>query len=139
MPSVLWLTDEGWLEVVQSLIRVIPLEDPLGPAVITLLLDECPLPTKVSGEQMHLSVAECQLFVLATPMSSLSGFNQSSKTDSGSGNGCSIQLQVMWGDLVSKCCKERSPKKDNLVHGEGTRDPLGFGCFSCHSLQLCDT
>uniref|UniRef100_A0A8B9N3N2 Ring finger and SPRY domain containing 1 n=1 Tax=Accipiter nisus TaxID=211598 RepID=A0A8B9N3N2_9AVES len=39
-------TDEGWLEVVQSLIRVIPLEDPLGPAVITLLLDECPLPTK---------------------------------------------------------------------------------------------
>jgi hypothetical protein len=40
--------DEGWLDVVQSLIRVIPLEDPLGPAVITLLLDECPLPTKVS-------------------------------------------------------------------------------------------
>lgn len=42
------LLDEGWLDVVQSLIRVIPLEDPLGPAVITLLLDECPLPTKVS-------------------------------------------------------------------------------------------
>uniref|UniRef100_A0A2K6EST9 Ring finger and SPRY domain containing 1 n=1 Tax=Propithecus coquereli TaxID=379532 RepID=A0A2K6EST9_PROCO len=40
------LVDEGWLDVVQSLIRVIPLEDPLGPAVITLLLDECPLPTK---------------------------------------------------------------------------------------------
>ena len=40
--------DDGWLEVVQSLIRVIPLDDPLGPAVITLLLDECPLPTKVS-------------------------------------------------------------------------------------------
>ncbi|KAG9475137.1 hypothetical protein GDO78_003544 [Eleutherodactylus coqui] len=39
-------TDNGWLDVVQSLIRVIPLEDPLGPAVITLLLDECPLPTK---------------------------------------------------------------------------------------------
>uniref|UniRef100_A0A8C7H2A6 Ring finger and SPRY domain containing 1 n=1 Tax=Oncorhynchus kisutch TaxID=8019 RepID=A0A8C7H2A6_ONCKI len=39
-------TDDGWLEVVQSLIRVIPLDDPLGPAVITLLLDECPLPTK---------------------------------------------------------------------------------------------
>lgn len=51
MTSVLWLTDEGWLEVVQSLIRVIPLEDPLGPAVITLLLDECPLPTKVSLER----------------------------------------------------------------------------------------
>ena len=42
------LPDDGWLEVVQSLIRVIPLDDPLGPAVITLLLDECPLPTKVS-------------------------------------------------------------------------------------------
>lgn len=42
------LLDDGWLEVVQSLIRVIPLDDPLGPAVITLLLDECPLPTKVS-------------------------------------------------------------------------------------------
>lgn len=42
-----FLSDDGWLEVVQSLIRVIPLDDPLGPAVITLLLDECPLPTKV--------------------------------------------------------------------------------------------
>ncbi|KAM4611202.1 RING finger and SPRY domain-containing protein 1, partial [Discoglossus pictus] len=52
-------TDEGWLEVVQSLIRVIPLEDPLGPAVITLLLDECPLPTKDAlqklTEKLHLS------------------------------------------------------------------------------------
>lgn len=66
--SVLWLTDEGWLEVVQSLIRVIPLEDPLGPAVITLLLDECPLPTKVSLKRMYLSVAEFQLFMVATPM-----------------------------------------------------------------------
>ncbi|XP_067905680.1 RING finger and SPRY domain-containing protein 1 isoform X2 [Heterodontus francisci] len=52
-------TDEGWLEVVQSLIRVIPLEDPLGPAVITLLLDECPLPTKDAlqklSEMLNLS------------------------------------------------------------------------------------
>lgn len=39
--------DQGWLNVVKSLIRVIPMEDPLGPAVIALLLDECPLPTKV--------------------------------------------------------------------------------------------
>ncbi|KAI0217888.1 RING finger and SPRY domain-containing protein 1 [Lamellibrachia satsuma] len=38
--------EAGWLAVVQSLISVIPMEDPLGPAVITLLLDECPLPTK---------------------------------------------------------------------------------------------
>lgn len=46
--------DDGWLEVVQSLIRVIPLDDPLGPAVITLLLDECPLPTKVSSYIVHI-------------------------------------------------------------------------------------
>lgn len=48
-PFLSCLLDDGWLEVVQSLIRVIPLDDPLGPAVITLLLDECPLPTKVRG------------------------------------------------------------------------------------------
>ena len=36
----------GWLHVVQSMIKVIPMEDPLGPATITLLLDDCPLPTK---------------------------------------------------------------------------------------------
>uniref|UniRef100_A0AAY4DLE2 RING finger and SPRY domain-containing protein 1 n=1 Tax=Denticeps clupeoides TaxID=299321 RepID=A0AAY4DLE2_9TELE len=54
-------TDDGWLEVVQSLIRVIPLDDPLGPAVITLLLDECPLPTKDAlqklSEMLNLSAA----------------------------------------------------------------------------------
>ncbi|XP_056382194.1 RING finger and SPRY domain-containing protein 1 isoform X1 [Hyla sarda] len=54
-------TDNGWLDVVQSLIRVIPLEDPLGPAVITLLLDECPLPTKDAlqklTEKLNLSGA----------------------------------------------------------------------------------
>lgn len=49
-------SDDGWLEVVQSLIRVIPLDDPLGPAVITLLLDECPLPTKVRGSYTHVCV-----------------------------------------------------------------------------------
>uniref|UniRef100_UPI00358E9505 RING finger and SPRY domain-containing protein 1 n=1 Tax=Myxine glutinosa TaxID=7769 RepID=UPI00358E9505 len=47
----------GWLEVVQSLIRVIPLEDPLGPAVITLLLDECPLPTKDALQKLSESLA----------------------------------------------------------------------------------
>ncbi len=40
--------EDGWLKVVQSVVQVIPLDDPLGPAVITLLLDECPLPTKVT-------------------------------------------------------------------------------------------
>uniref|UniRef100_A0A1B6LFK8 RING finger and SPRY domain-containing protein 1 n=1 Tax=Graphocephala atropunctata TaxID=36148 RepID=A0A1B6LFK8_9HEMI len=36
----------GWIQVVQSMVNVIPVEDPLGPAVITLLLDDCPLPNK---------------------------------------------------------------------------------------------
>ena len=40
--------DAGWLALVRSLTRVVPLSDPLGPAVINLLLDECPLPTKVT-------------------------------------------------------------------------------------------
>lgn len=57
-------TDDGWLEVVQSLIRVIPLDDPLGPAVITLLLDECPLPTKDAlqklSDMLNLSSAVAQ-------------------------------------------------------------------------------
>ncbi|XP_076030600.1 RING finger and SPRY domain-containing protein 1-like isoform X2 [Oratosquilla oratoria] len=38
--------EAGWLVVVRSMVHVIPLEDPLGPAVITLLLDDCPLPSK---------------------------------------------------------------------------------------------
>lgn len=38
--------EEGWLQLVRSLVDVIPLSDPLGPAVMTLLLDDCPLPTK---------------------------------------------------------------------------------------------
>ena len=41
--------EDGWLLVVTSLVNAIPMEDPLGPAVISLLLDDCPLPTKVSG------------------------------------------------------------------------------------------
>ncbi|KAK6178306.1 hypothetical protein SNE40_013106 [Patella caerulea] len=51
--------DSGWLEVVKSLIRGIPHTDPLGPAVITLLLDEFPLPTKEAllelRNNLHLS------------------------------------------------------------------------------------
>ncbi|XP_045192494.2 RING finger and SPRY domain-containing protein 1-like [Mercenaria mercenaria] len=39
-------TETGWLDVAKSLIQAIPMKDPLGPAVITLLLDECPLPTR---------------------------------------------------------------------------------------------
>jgi hypothetical protein len=40
--------EDGWIQVVSSMVNVIPMNDPLGPAVITLLLDDCPLPTKVS-------------------------------------------------------------------------------------------
>lgn len=40
--------EEGWIQVVNSMIKVIPLTDPLGPSVITLLLDDCPLPSKES-------------------------------------------------------------------------------------------
>lgn len=40
--------EDGWIQVVMSMINVIPLEDPLGPSVITLLLDDCPLPSKES-------------------------------------------------------------------------------------------
>ena len=42
--------EDGWIEVVISMVNVIPMNNPLGPAVITLLLDECPLPTKVSDQ-----------------------------------------------------------------------------------------
>ena len=40
-------SESGWLSVVQSMISVIPMEDPLGPANISLLLDDSPLPTQV--------------------------------------------------------------------------------------------
>lgn len=40
--------EEGWIQVVNSMITVIPLLEPLGPSVITLLLDDCPLPSKES-------------------------------------------------------------------------------------------
>uniref|UniRef100_A0A8R1Y3I2 RING finger and SPRY domain-containing protein 1 n=3 Tax=Onchocerca TaxID=6281 RepID=A0A8R1Y3I2_ONCVO len=54
----------GWIMVVMCLIDVIPVEDPLGPAVIILFLDESPLPTKI-GEtvtrlltrHMHLELS----------------------------------------------------------------------------------
>ncbi|KAL0280240.1 UNVERIFIED_CONTAM: hypothetical protein PYX00_001592 [Menopon gallinae] len=40
--------EEGWIQVVTSMVNVIPIKAPLGPSVITLLLDDCPLPTKES-------------------------------------------------------------------------------------------
>lgn len=40
--------EEGWIQVVKSMVQVIPITDPLGPSVITLLLDDCPLPSRES-------------------------------------------------------------------------------------------
>lgn len=42
------ITDKaaGWLELISSLMRVVPLEHPMGPSVIALLLDDSPLPMK---------------------------------------------------------------------------------------------
>lgn len=38
--------EKGWLSVISSIIAVIPLHEPLGPAVILLLLEDCSLPTR---------------------------------------------------------------------------------------------
>ncbi|XP_060074545.1 RING finger and SPRY domain-containing protein 1-like [Ylistrum balloti] len=55
-------SQSGWLDMVNSLIYSIPIQDPLGPAVVTLLLDECPLPTKettlILCEKMNLTNEE---------------------------------------------------------------------------------
>ena len=42
------ITDIGWNMVLSSLVRSIPLDDALGSSAITLFIDHCPLPTKVS-------------------------------------------------------------------------------------------
>ncbi|KAJ8041867.1 RING finger and SPRY domain-containing protein 1 [Holothuria leucospilota] len=46
-------SESGWVKVVQGMISTIPLDDPLGPAVIALLLDECPLPTVETVEKLY--------------------------------------------------------------------------------------
>lgn len=40
--------EQGWLLIVKTMIEIVPSDNPLGPAVITLFLDESPLPTRVS-------------------------------------------------------------------------------------------
>lgn len=54
------ITDKpsGWIQLVKSLVRVVPIEHPMGPSVITLLLDDSPLPTKDSV----LEVSPIKLF-----------------------------------------------------------------------------
>ncbi|PIK42620.1 putative RING finger and SPRY domain-containing protein 1 [Apostichopus japonicus] len=46
-------SESGWVQVVQAMISTIPMDDPLGPAVIALLLDECPLPTVETVEKLY--------------------------------------------------------------------------------------
>lgn len=55
--------ESGWLLVVRSMVNAIPMEDPLGPAVITLILDDCPLPTKESVGKLS------QMFQLSRELS----------------------------------------------------------------------
>ena len=63
--------EDGWLEVVQSMVEVIPMKDPLGPANITLLLDDCPLPSTVSwnvvGKCYFMYIKFIIIFVLSRP------------------------------------------------------------------------
>ena len=42
-------SENGWLDMVLACIEAIPLENDLGPAVISLLLDECSLAPKVTN------------------------------------------------------------------------------------------
>lgn len=49
---------EGWICLVRSLIRVIPIDHAMGPSVITLLLDDSPLPSKESVEQVAQIITE---------------------------------------------------------------------------------
>ena len=52
--------DDGWVQLVTGLVDVIPLNDPLGPAVITLLLDDCPLPTVGNTFFIYSNPNKCQ-------------------------------------------------------------------------------
>ncbi|EGT36564.1 hypothetical protein CAEBREN_07050 [Caenorhabditis brenneri] len=55
--------EKGWMLVVRALIYTIPENDPLGPAVISLFLDECPLPSKESVQTLLHSLGLCGEFV----------------------------------------------------------------------------
>ncbi|XP_050683057.1 RING finger and SPRY domain-containing protein 1-like isoform X2 [Leptidea sinapis] len=38
--------EEGWIQMMSSMVNVIPVEDPFGPTAISIVLDACPLPSK---------------------------------------------------------------------------------------------
>jgi hypothetical protein len=48
--------EHGWVHVVSTLLTVVPVDDPLGPAAIALLLDDCSLPTKVTTEILLIAL-----------------------------------------------------------------------------------
>ncbi len=39
--------EKKWIKILIVLIKRVKLNDPLGPAIIALFLEECPLPSKV--------------------------------------------------------------------------------------------
>lgn len=47
----------GWIQLVHSLIEVVPLSHPMAPSVITMLLDDSPLPTKECVERVARMVS----------------------------------------------------------------------------------
>lgn len=61
------ITDKppGWIQLVKSLVRVVPIDHPMGPSVITLLLDDSPLPTKDSVLEVG---TECTLRTIILKM-----------------------------------------------------------------------
>ncbi|XP_045784180.1 RING finger and SPRY domain-containing protein 1-like [Maniola jurtina] len=61
--------EEGWIQMVTSMVNVIPLEDPFGPTAISILLDECPLPSK------ETVIKVTQLFGLSAQRASISDWN----------------------------------------------------------------
>ena len=60
-------TESGWLDVTQSLVDVIPIVDPLGPANITLLLDDSPIPAKVGS--IKEAITDKQMYNVQCTMS----------------------------------------------------------------------
>jgi hypothetical protein len=40
--------EKSWIKILIALVERVKLNDPLGPTIIALFLEECPLPSKVS-------------------------------------------------------------------------------------------
>lgn len=51
---------KGWLSVIQSIVRVIPLGEPLGPAVVLLLLEDWSLPTTHAIRRLAESIVQVE-------------------------------------------------------------------------------